>query len=95
MFLDFEEVAATGTEKTVSNLMIPGNASHAELQSGTQAVRYTMDNATTPTQTVGMVMAVADPPKAFLVEDLLRIKFVRGAGSDGILRLHYFGGRDV
>ena len=95
MYLGFEQEAATSSEKTVSDLTIPVRATHAELQADTQDVRYTMDNSTTPTQTSGMVLQPEDQPKQFGIDDVRRIRFVRGAGSDGNLNLHYFGGRDV
>jgi len=95
MFLSFQQVAATSSVKTQSALTIPGGATHAELQACTQNVRYTMDNTTDPTQTSGMVLITTESPKLFLIEDVKRIRFVRGAGSDGNLNIHYVGGRNV
>jgi hypothetical protein len=97
MYLSAEQVAVTNSAKDVSDLTIPGNATHAELQATTSSVpvRYTMDDSTTPTVSVGMLLLAEGEPKTFLVEDIRRIKFIRGAGSDGTLDIHYFGGRDV
>lgn len=95
MYLSYEQVVADATVKDKDDLTIPGNATHAELQADTQQIRYTMDDTTAPTASSGMVLVVDDDPKTFLIEDILRIKFIRGAGSDGNLNVHYFGGRDV
>lgn len=95
MYLSYEQVAATSTVKTQSDLTIPENASHAELQADTSDIRYTMDNSTDPTQATGMVLQPEDQPKQFVIDDIRRIKFVRGSGSDGKLNIHYFAGRDV
>lgn len=95
MYLSYQQVAATAVVKTRAALSPPANATFAELQADTQPVRYTMDNVTNPTQTSGMVIAVADKPKWFLIEDILRIRFCRGAAGDGNLNIHYGGGRDV
>ena len=95
MYLNFEQVVASNAVKTLTSLTVPANATAAELQADTNPVRYTMDNATNPTQTSGMVMAVADQPKLFLIEDVNRMRFTRGAGADGNLNIHYLAGRDV
>lgn len=93
-YLKYEQVAVTATVKTVSDLSIPPKATHVELQAVSQNVNYLMDlDSGVPTQTRGMVLATTHEPKTFLIEDLQRIKFVRGAGSDGLLSLHYFAGR--
>ncbi len=94
-YVGYEQEAATDTVKTVSSLTVPANATLVELQADTQDVRYTMDNATDPSQTSGMVLLTTHVPKLFSVEDLRRIRFVRGAGSNGNLNLHYYTGRDV
>lgn len=99
MYLGYQQIAATAIVKTYASagFTLPANVSptHVELQADTQDIRYTMDNATNPTQTSGMVLAVGDPPKLFVIDDLLRIRFVRGAGADGVLNVHYVGGRAV
>lgn len=94
-YLLHEQVAATSSVKTVSALNIPGNATHAEIQADTVDVRYTMDDTNNPTQTAGMIFAITSEPKLFLIEDVKRIRFARGAGSDGNLNFHYIAGRDV
>lgn len=95
MFLFYEQVAATDVVQTAAALAIPANATHAELQACTQDVRYTMDNATNPDQAVGMVLDTDNPPKLFLIEDVARIRFHRGAAVDGALNIHYLAGRNV
>jgi len=95
MYLSFEQVVATDEVKSILHLTIPARATHAELQASAQNVSYTMDNATNPTQTVGMFFLTTAEPKLFLIEDVRRIRFVRGAGSNGALNLHYLAGRDV
>lgn len=94
-YLLHEQIAATSSVKDVDALNIPANATHAELQADTQDVRYTMDDTNNPTQTAGMILVTTSEPKLFLIEDVKRIRFVRGAGSDGNLNFHYIAGRDV
>ncbi len=95
MYLGYEQVAATNVVKTVAALTIPANATMVELQSDTQDIRYTMDDATDPTQATGMMLITTLPKVMFLIEDLKRIRFVRGAAVDGNLNLHYAAGRDI
>lgn len=95
MYLSYQQVVTNDTVKTVANLTVPARATAAELQADTQPTRYTMDGATDPTQTSGMVIAVADTPKLFLIEDILRIRFIRGAAGNGNLNIHYLAGRDI
>jgi hypothetical protein len=95
MYVGYEQVTATAATKTVNDLTVPSNATHAELQADTQNVRYTMDNSSGPSQTVGMVLVTTHAPKLFLIEDIRRIRFQRGAGSDGVLNVHYISGRNV
>jgi len=95
MYLSFEQIAVTSSVKTSADLTIPANATHAELQAVTQNVSYVMDNTTTPTQTSGMMFVTTNEPKLFVIDDILRIRFVRGAASDGALSVHYLAGRDV
>ena len=99
MYLGYAQVAATATVKTDSDFPEPpANATHVELQATEQNVLYTMDNATSPTAGAtgtGMTLLTTQPPKTFLMEDFRRIRFIRGAGSDGKLNAHYFAGRDT
>lgn len=89
MYLDFEQITATDTVKTVAALSIPATATMAELQADTQPVRYTMDGATDPTASSGMVLATSHMPKQFTTDELQSLRFIRGAGSDGKLNVHY------
>lgn len=93
MYLAFTQVASSGAVKTVADLgTIPGNATHAELQSDTQDIRYTMDGETDPTSTSGMLLVTTHEPKTFLIDDVRNIRFTQGAGGAGKLNIHYFGG---
>lgn len=95
MYLSFQQVSVSSSVLTVSSFTVPANATHVSLQADTQPVRYTMDNTTTPTASLGMILLVGLAPETFSVEDLRRIKVIRGAGSDAKLNVHYFAGRDV
>lgn len=96
MYLGFEQVAADATVKNAADdLTIPSSVTHAELQADTTDVRYTMDASTNPTASSGMILAVGDKPKLFVIDDILRIRFIRGGGSNGNLNIHYLGGRDI
>lgn len=91
MYTGYERIAVSNTVLDVDDLTIPSGTTFVELQADTKAVRYTMDNSSTPAQAVGMVLHIASDPQSFLVEDVKRMKFVRGDGSDAALNLHYFG----
>ena len=95
MFLSYEQVVVGNTVRDQSYLTIPANATMVELQADTQSIRYTMDNSTDPTVSSGMVLLVTQEPRMFLIEDLKRIRFIRGAGSNANLNIHYAAGRDV
>lgn len=94
-YLYTEQVAATASVKDVDDLNIPGNATWAELQADSQDVRYTMDGVTNPTVSSGMVLLTTEDPSFFLIDDVKRIRFIRGGGSNGNLNLSYGAGRDV
>ena len=97
MFLGQEQVAVSNVLLTVASLTIPGPTTHVQIQAGTNDVRYTMDNATNPTQTLGMIFSstAPEPVYEFLAEDLQRIRFIRGAVADGTLDFHYSAGRNI
>lgn len=94
-YISYEQVEADASVKDATDLTIPNNATHAELQSDTEAVRYTMDDTTNPSLGIGMLLNTADMPKPFLIEDIKRMKFTRGSGTAGNLNVHYFVGRNV
>ena len=89
MYAGFDSVASDATVKTVADVTVPTGATHVEIQAVTQAVSYTMDGATDPTATAGMQFLTTDPPRAFLIEDLNRIRFTQGAGGAGLLNFHF------
>lgn len=95
MYLSHEQVSATASVKTASALTIPAKATHAELQADTSDIRYTMDNTTDPTVSSGMVLLTTEDPALFLIEDVYRIRFIRGSGTNGNLNIHYIAGRDI
>lgn len=96
MYLSAQRVASSAAVKTVSDLTVPGKATHAEIMADTQNIRYTMDNANDPVSGgLGMLFKTTDPPKPFLIEDVRRIRFTQDAGGAGGLCVHYFAGRDV
>jgi len=94
-FLLSEQIVATAVVKTVTSLTVPAEATGAQLQSDTNDVRYTMDDATDPTQTEGMILVNGLDPEEFLIGDVRKIRFIRGAASDGNLNIHYYTGRIV
>ena len=95
MYLLHENIAATATVKDASALSIPAKATQAELQADTSDIRYTMDDLSYPTEFSGMVLLTTEDPKLFLIEDIQRIRFVRGSADDGNLNVHYIAGRDI
>lgn len=94
MYLGFEQAVVDTFHQTISALEgPPAGATHAELQADTNHVRYTMDG-TVPTMSKGMLLLTTEPPKLFLIEDLLRIKFISAAATNAKLNIHYSGGRE-
>jgi len=91
VYVGFEQITVSSTVLTQADLTIPAGASHVELQADTQSVRYTMDNSSDPTAAIGMILLVTEPPKLFQLEDMQRVRLIRGAGSDAKLNIHYIG----
>lgn len=94
MYVGFKSVASTSSVKTVADLTIPAKATSVELQAVTNHISITMDNATDPTATAGMLLLTTSPPKEFSIEDLKRIRFIQVTGA-GVLNCHFIAGRDV
>ncbi len=94
MYLSFEQVAVTATAKGLAELTVPVDATGAELQASTAAIRYTMDGVITATATVGMLLLTTDAPKYFNIEDVRNISFIRDAGA-AELDVHYVAGRNI
>ena len=94
-FLGYEQIEATAVVQTSSVLTVPQGTTHAELQASGQNVRYIMDGAQNPSVGVGMLLLTTDGPKNFEIGDIHNIRFVRGAGTNGYLNIHYYGGRSV
>ena len=95
-FRSYERVEADNTVKDADDLTIPDFCTHAELQADTQNIHYTMDDATDPTQAgIGMVLLKDEPPIVFTIGNVKKIRFDRGAGSNGYLNIHYAAPLDV
>jgi hypothetical protein len=97
MYVRYVQVEADNTVKnsnSITGWVEADQAALIEIQADTNNVRYTMDDVTDPTQTVGMLFRVTDPPKTFLMEDVTRIRFTRGAAANGNLNFHIISGRD-
>jgi len=96
MYLGYQRIAITDLVQLGSAAFtLPVGVNMAELQSETSAVRYTMDNATNPSTSQGMLLRLTDEPKLFLIENLLRMRFCRDGGANAVLNVHYSGGRSV
>lgn len=97
-YLAYEQVTVGSTVKDADDLVSASKNSSvlAELQADGQHIRYTMDDSTNPTSTLGMLLLTTDPPKLFTMEDVRRIRFTTGA-ADGVsaarLNVHYVHGR--
>lgn len=95
MYVGFKSVASTSSVKTVTDLAtVPAKATSVELQAVTNPISYTMDDATDPSGTAGMMLLTTSPPKEFSIDDLRRIRFIRVSG-DGVLNCHYIAGRNI
>lgn len=89
-FKKFEQVAISSVVKTSADLTIPATATRAHLQaSSAGSIRYTMDGATVPSTTSGMLLRSTSDPLDFLIEDVKNIKFVRDGSTDSSLLIHY------
>ena len=94
MFIRYEQIEVTDNVQTQTALLVPGRATHAQLQAQGGNIRYTMDNATTPTGDVGMLL-IANTVYEFLVEDVKRIRFIRDTVATIYLGIHYSAGRNI
>ena len=98
-FLGYEQITVAAIPLDRSDLTIPTRTDRVVVQAESQDVRYMMvpegEGARTPTQSLGMVFVAGLAPEEFLFEDFRHITFVRGAGSDGILNIHYYTGRNI
>ena len=90
MYVGSEQVNADNAVRDITALTPVAEATHAELQASMADVAYTMDNATNPSETSGMVFLVTEAPKLFLMEDLRRIRFIRFGNANGRLNVHYY-----
>lgn len=91
MYLSYQRVATSATVMDIDQLTVPAEATHAELQADTEAVRYTLDGETDPGNNRGMILPAGGEPKLFPVEDLQNIRFCGDADVGGALNVHYIG----
>jgi len=94
-YIGYERIIATNVVKDASELTIPAQTTHVEIQAESSNVRYTMDGSTDPTVDSGMLFLSISEPKLFLVEDVKKIRFIRDSMSNAALNFHYFVGRIV
>ena len=93
-YLRYEQITVSAVVLDFDVLNVPEEATHAEIQAAEQNILYTLTGSQDPTAGAtgqGMVLPANGEPKLVLIEDLRNINFVRGAGSDGKLNIHYFG----
>jgi len=95
MYLSYQQVSVADSVLTVTSFTIPAKATHAALQADVGAIRYTMDDTTSPSTSAGMLFKLTDLPKEFLIEDVRRIKIIRDGTTSAKLNVHYFAGRDI
>ena len=91
MFIGFEQIAVSTSVLKFSDLVnaVKSQATYVELQADTHHVRFTMDGATDPTTSAGMLLLITEPPRQFLGEDLKNIRFIRDGAADCKLNIHY------
>jgi len=94
-YLGYQQIIVSDKVMSAPDFDWPAGATHAELQAEDQPIRYTMDGKTNPTQTTGMILRTSADPVMFTVDDLRRMRFIRGAANDAKLNVHYFAGRIV
>jgi len=91
--MSFHQYASYNATATVKTITLPATANEAsvvEMQSSVGPIRYTMDGATDPTQTSGMVLLETSKcPKAVAIDDIVNLRFCRGSATDAVLHLHY------
>ena len=81
--LGYQAIAPTAS----TALTVPTGATHALIRSEVQAVRMT-DDGTTPTLTVGLPLAVADPP-LWYAGDLTALLFFNDVAG-GLIKVLYY-----
>jgi len=94
-YLGYEQISVSNSVLDIDDLTVTAHSTQAELQADTANVRYTMDGATDPTTSSGMLLLTTSDPKTFLIQDVFNIRFIRDGGSDAKLNIHYFAGRDI
>jgi len=96
MIIGYERVIADATVKTATAFSIPDRATRAIVQCEDFNVRFTMDNATDPSASVGFLMQQGTWYE-FPIEDFKRIRFTvkNGGTNQAPMNIHYATGRDV
>lgn len=99
MYIKYEQITVSTVVLDRDALDVPNKATHAEIQAAEQNVLYTLTgqppDPTAGATGAGMVLPANGEPKLILIEDLKNINFVRGAGNDAKLNIHYLSGRDI
>lgn len=70
-------------------LTLPAEANSATIAVETATVRYTVDG-TTPTTTVGTLVAVGDMIKVQGRQSLIGLQLIRATGADATVQVEYF-----
>ena len=86
-FISFEQVTATDSIKSSSDLTIPAAANFAMLQADTENVKFTLDGSTHPSY--GKRLIVGLVPEEIKISDLKNIRFIRESASNGNINIHY------
>ena len=99
-FIGYERITVSSTPLSRSSLTVPSGTVRVAVQADTQNVRYVMapedtEPSISPGQSNGMVFVAGLAPEEFNWEDFQHISFVRGAGSDGFLNVHYYTARII
>lgn len=95
-YIGYQQVSCpTALVQTSSALTIPARATSAEIQAQDDGdINYTMDGATQPGSSRGMILKAGAAPKEVLISDLRNIRFVKDDAAT-YLNVHYISGRDV
>ena len=95
--LGYQQVATTDTVQTASAFTIPTGTNHVMVQADQENARFTLDGdvPTAGATGNGELLTEGLAPIQIAVENFNNIKFVRAAGSNGVLNVHYYGGRAI
>ena len=97
MYTHFNQVAVDSTVKGYSQCIVgvpadvQNEATGVELQADTANIRYTMDNSSNPSGSLprGMILLTTEPPRKFLKEDIVRMRFTCASAAG--LNIRWYG----